>query len=156
MKSDVAPQYTFYITKLESCYEFMYFTVRLSKYTNFRILSMLTLDQYSQQIRSMSNDNTQISSLGVRHDWRPYSSQIGCMWSVITLLRSVGVSHVCSPYSAQFRCKSFVIIRISSLVGSHFSRLTSGFIKNANERISSLVTPNVSNSYISTYMMQFK
>jgi hypothetical protein len=114
MKLNAESRYTNLISKRESCFEFMYFTFRMlfeCKYTNFRILCKLTLDEYSEQKISMSNDNTQISSLWVRHDSRTYSSQIFCMGSVKTLLPSLGVSHVCSLYSAQLRCKSFIIIK---------------------------------------------
>jgi len=153
LKLNIGSLYTYFITKRELYFEFMYFTDRLlieCKNTNFRILCNLTLDPHSEQIRSMSNDNAQISSLGVRHVSRPYSSEIGCMSRVTTLLPSVGVSHVCSPYSAQLCCKSFVIIGISSLVESNVSRLTSvqfGFRYNSIKRISSLVATNVSSPY---------
>jgi len=104
---------------------------------NFRILCKISLDQYTEQTRSMSYANAQISSVGLRHFSRPYSSEIGCMSSVKTLLPSVGVSHVCSPYSAQLSCKSFV--RFSSLVESHVSILKSlqfGLRYNAIKRTS--------------------
>jgi hypothetical protein len=146
MKLNVEPLYTYFITTRESCFEFMYCTDRPlveCKYTSFRILCKLCSDPYSEQI-SMSNANTQISSLWVSHVSRHYSSQIGCMSSVKTLLHSVGVSHVCSPYSAQSSCKSYVIIWISSLFESNVSRLTSiqfCFRLNAIKRNSSLVAP---------------
>jgi len=80
MKLNVEPLYTYFITKRESGFEFMYFTYRPlvdCKYTNFRNLCKLTLHPYSEQIICMSNANTQIS-LGVRHVSRPYSSEIAC------------------------------------------------------------------------------
>jgi len=79
MKLNVEHFYTDFMTKRESCFEFMYFTYRLlddCKYTDFRILCKLTLHPYSEQIRRMSNANTQMLSLGVRHVSRPYSSEI--------------------------------------------------------------------------------
>jgi hypothetical protein len=72
--------YTYFITKRESCFEFVYFIVRLlveCKNTNFRNAFKLTLDQCSERKRSMPNDNTQIPSHRVRHDSTPYSSEIG-------------------------------------------------------------------------------
>jgi len=125
LKLNVDSLITYFITKRESCFEFMYFTDRLlmeCKYTNFRILCKLTFDPYSEQIGSMSNGNAQISSLGVRrfqallfrdrtYMMRHYSNSFSWRKSF------------CSPYSAQLRCMSLVIIRISSLVVSNVSRL---------------------------------
>jgi len=61
MKLNVDHLYTYFMTKRESCFEFMYFTYRLlveCSYTNLRILCKLTLQPYSEQIRCMSNANT--------------------------------------------------------------------------------------------------
>jgi hypothetical protein len=91
------------------------------KYT-FLIWRKSCLDPYSEQIISMSNAKTPISSLGVSLVCRPYTSQIGCMSSAKIRLSCDGVRDDCSPRSAQLSCKSFVIIRILSFVESQVSR----------------------------------
>jgi len=63
MKLNVEPLYKYFITKQETCFEFMYCTDRLlveCKYTNFRVLCKLLLAPYAEQIKSMSNAYTQI------------------------------------------------------------------------------------------------
>ena len=69
-------------------------------------LCKLCLDLQSEQIRCMTDVNTQISLLQVQFS-RHYLSLIGCMSSVKTLLALGGVSQVSSPYSAQLICYYF-------------------------------------------------
>jgi len=76
----------------------------------------------------------------------PSSSQI----DVMIRFPSLGVSHVCISLSVQLSYKSFVIILISSIFSSQASSLmpiTTGFRCNDIKLISTLVAPNVLNSY---------
>jgi len=81
--------------------------------TNYLIWRMLRLNPFSEQIRCMSNANTQISSLAFSHVNR-LCHRMTTKRLISTLLG--GLNQAYSPYSAQLRCKLFVIKRNSSLV----------------------------------------
>jgi len=64
MKLNVEARYTYFITKRESCFEFMYCTDRLfveSKYTNYRILCKLR-SRFVARNRYLNGEETVISA----------------------------------------------------------------------------------------------
>jgi hypothetical protein len=124
------------------------------KYTNFRILFKLTLDQYSEQIRSMSNDNT----------WSE-----PCFQSLFVTDRLPVKPKNTTSFSRSKTCLYPIFSTVTLQVFCNYTNFTTcrkpciqtndyifWFYIEYHWKYSILVKPNVSTAYSATYKMYVK